>query len=121
MNRFSLSRILLTFLLLSLVFIFSPFKVDKTNDVFLDNKTICKALVENVTFSNSNQNSKIKVLISEGKYKGKEFILDNTLVVNDSELALKPNDFVQISIQTDSNNLLSNYFFFFINNTKWIE
>lgn len=107
MNRFSLSRIMLTFILLFLAFIFSPFKVDKTNVVFLDNKTICKALVENVTFSNSNQNSKLKVLVSEGKYKGKEFILDNTLVLNDSELTLKPNDFVQISIQTGSNNKLN--------------
>lgn len=32
--------------------------------------------------------------------------MDNTLVLNNSELTLKPNDFVQISIQNDSNNRL---------------
>ena len=107
MNKFSLSRIMLTLLLLFLVFVFSPFNYNKTNDKFLDNKTICKAVVEDVNPSNSNENSKVKVLVSEGKYKGKEFTLENSLIINDSELPLKPNDIVQVSIQNDSNGELN--------------
>ncbi|MDB2161052.1 YibE/F family protein [Clostridium sp. LQ25] len=107
MHNFSLSRIILTFILLILIFIFSPFNFTKTNDNFFDNKIICKALVENVTSSNSDTNSKVKLIISEGKYKGKEFTLENTLVVNDSELKLKSNDFVQVLIETDSNGNLN--------------
>jgi len=107
MSKFSLSRIILTFFLLFLVLNFSPFNFSKTNDEFFNNKTICKALVESVINSDSDQNSRVKVLVSEGKYKNKEFTLDNSLVVNDRELILRPNDYVQISISDDINGELN--------------
>lgn len=107
MQNFSLSRIVLTFLLLILIFIFSPFNFTKTSDSFLDNQTLCEAIVTDINSSHSNQNSEIKVLVSDGKYKGEELNLNNTLVLDDSELPLKPNDSIQIFIQSDTNGKLN--------------
>jgi len=70
------------------------------------NEEFNKAVIKEVLNSDSSDIEKVKVIVEDGVYKGREFIVDNTLSLNNNLLSLKKNDRVLLLIQgSDKENL----------------
>lgn len=93
---FGITFIILIFFL---IFRLSPFLINIDKGNFSNGEEFSKALVTEILKSDSQNAQKVKVTVEEGIYKGKEFIIDNNLVVRDNLLSLKKNDQVLLSIK----------------------
>ncbi len=77
-----------------------------SNNITFTNEEFNKAVIKEVLKSDSSDIEKVKVIVEDGVYKGKEFIVDNTLSSNNNLLPLKKNDRVLLLIQgSDEENL----------------
>lgn len=102
----TLFRLLLTLLLFLLLFIISPFHLNTDKGDPLTNEELINAKVIEVLESDSQSVQKVKVLVKEGEFKDKEFIVDNTLMMRNNKVILKKKDEVLLLIQgSDEENL----------------
>ncbi|SCN23541.1 YibE/F-like protein [Clostridium sp. N3C] len=95
MNKLSILRIIFSILSLFLILTLSPFGIK--NDDY-NNKDLYRAVVLETLESDSTDTQKIKVLVEEGKFNGKEFNINNTLMLSDNLLTLKKNDKIVLLI-----------------------
>ncbi|MBC2398656.1 putative membrane protein [Clostridium tetanomorphum] len=95
---------MLTIGLFALLFLLSPFNVKVHKDNSSSNEEFSRAIVKEILPSNSTDYQKIKVLIKEGKLKGKEFTVDNNLSRGDNLLLLKPKDTILLMIRSSNEN-----------------
>lgn len=97
MKKISYFRIVFTILMFFLIFWLSPFhNKNKTNSQH--NEEFSKATVLEVLESHSLNIQKVKVMVKEGVYKGKEFTVENTLQLGEDLLRLKEHDDVVLLI-----------------------
>ncbi len=99
MKSFSFSRIIFIILLFFIIFLLSPFHINMSNNNAFTNQEFNKAVIKEVLKSDSSDIEKVKVIVEDGVYKGKKFIVDNTLSLNNNLLPLKKNDRVLLLIQ----------------------
>lgn len=98
----SFLRAVCTILIFSLVFFLSPFDINIEKNESFNYREFSKARVTEVIKSDAPNTEKVKVIVKEGKHEGKEFIVDNTLVLMDNILHLNQNDEVLLSIKESS-------------------
>lgn len=117
MKKLSFLRIVFSILSFFLILWLSPLHnkniIDNSN-----NEALSRAVVLETLKSDSPDVQKIKVLIKEGKFKKKEFIIDNTLRIADSLLTLKKNDKILLSIQESEDGALDITTYLYVRENK---
>jgi uncharacterized membrane protein len=116
----TVSKIILTILSFLFLFNFARFNINSNESDIFNKNELVRATVIKILKSDSKVVQEVKVIIREGKYKGKEFAVENSLISGNKLISLKENDNVMLIIDGDNEENLNIITYEYIRDKKII-